>query len=70
MAQIGRHERLGDRTTWRNGYRERDIHNRLGTLNLKILKLRSGAYYYGFTKPKTVAEKGLVSVIQEARTSA
>jgi hypothetical protein len=29
-------ERSGDRTTWRNGYRDRSLDTRLGTLNLKI----------------------------------
>ncbi|GGE17404.1 Transposase, Mutator family [Gemmobacter megaterium] len=28
----GRHERSGERTTWRNGYRERALDTRLGTL--------------------------------------
>ena len=31
----GRHERSGERTTWRNGYRERALDTRLGTLNLR-----------------------------------
>ena len=38
----GRHERSGERTTWRNGYRERALDTRLGTLNLRALKLRAG----------------------------
>ncbi len=36
----GRHERSGERTTWRNGYRERALDTRLGTLNLGLPKLR------------------------------
>ena len=39
LIGAGRHERSGDRTTWRNGYRERALDTRLGTLNLKIPKL-------------------------------
>ncbi|WP_197428175.1 MULTISPECIES: transposase, partial [Sphingomonadales] len=62
----GRHERSGDRTTWRNGYRERSLDTRLGTLNLKIPKLRTGAYFPGFLEPRKTVEKALVSVIQEA----
>ena len=38
----GRYERCGERTTWRNGYRERTLDTRLGPLNLKIPKLRTG----------------------------
>jgi hypothetical protein len=36
LVGAGRHERSGDRTTWRNGYRDRSLDTRLGTLNLKI----------------------------------
>lgn len=35
LIGAGRHERSGERTTWRNGYRERALDTRLGTLNLK-----------------------------------
>jgi len=45
LIGAGRHERSGDRTTWRNGYRERSLDTRLRTLNLKIPKLRTGAYF-------------------------
>lgn len=39
-----RPERSGDRPTGRNGYRERSLDRRLGTPNLKIPELRTGAY--------------------------
>lgn len=38
-----RHERNGERTAWRNGYRERALDTRLGTLNLRVPKLRQGS---------------------------
>ena len=41
MAGAGRHERSAERTTWRNGYRDRVLESRLGTLDLRIPKLRS-----------------------------
>ena len=66
LIGAGRHERSGDRTTWRNGYRERALDTRLGTLNLKIPKLRTGAYFPGFLEPRKTVEKALVAVIQEA----
>jgi putative transposase len=34
-----------ERTTWRNGYRDRTLDTRLGTLQLRIPKLRQGSYY-------------------------
>jgi transposase-like protein len=40
----GRWERSGDRQTWRNGYRDRTLETRLGPLNLRIPKLRTGSY--------------------------
>ena len=66
LIGAGRHERSSDRSTWRNGYRDRSLDTRLGTLNLKIPKLRTGAYFPGFLEPRKTAEKALVSVIQEA----
>ena len=41
LVGAGRHARSGDRTTGRNGYRDRSLDTRLGTLNLKIPKLRT-----------------------------
>src|SRR3954471_11434603 len=62
----GRFERSADRQTWRNGYRDRTLETRLGPLNLKIPKLRTGSYFPGFLEPRKTAEKALVAVIQEA----
>src|SRR5215216_1020836 len=61
-----RYERSGERATYRNGYRERALDTRLGTLNLKIPKLRTGSYFPGFLEPRRTVEKALVSVIPEA----
>src|ERR1700728_3340293 len=62
----GRHERTGDRTTYRNGYRDRSFDTRLGSLQLRIPKLRQGSYFPPFLEPRKTAEKALVMVIQEA----
>lgn len=62
LIGAGRYERGETRQTWRNGYRERS----LGTLNLEIPKMRSGAYFPGFLEPRKTVEKALVAVIQEA----
>jgi len=40
LIGAGRHERAEQRTTWRNGYRDRSLDTRLGTLNLRVPKLR------------------------------
>ena len=62
----GRYERNDERTTQRNGYRERAFDTRLGTLDLKIPKLRRGSYFPGFLEPRRTTEQALVAVIQEA----
>jgi len=60
------HERSDERTTYRNGSRERQLETRLGTLDLKIPKLRQGTYFPAFLEPRRTAEKALTAVIQEA----
>ena len=66
LIGAGRHERNVERTTRRNGYRERALDTRLGTLNLRVPKLRKGSYFPSFLEPRRTAEKALVAVIQEA----
>jgi putative transposase len=65
----GRHERTGERTTYRNGYRDRSLDTRLGSLQLRIPKLRQGSYFPPFLEPRKTSEKALVAVIQEAWVS-
>ena len=66
LIGAGRYERSDGRTTQRNGYRPRELDTRLGTLELKIPKLRKGSYFPGFLEPRKTAERALVAVIQEA----
>jgi len=66
LIGAGKHERSGERTTWRNGYRERALDTRLGTLNLRVPKLRQGSYFPGFLEARKTSEQALVAVIQEA----
>src|SRR5437660_11092262 len=66
LIGAGRHERSGERTTYRNGYRDRTLVTRLGALQLRIPKLRQGSYFPPFLEPRKTSEKALVAVIQEA----
>jgi hypothetical protein len=50
----GRHERSGERTTYRNGYRDRTLDTRLGSLQLRIPKLRQGSSYEVGEQPSRV----------------
>jgi putative transposase len=59
-------ERSEERANSRNGYRERALETRAGTLGLKIPKLRTGSYFPDFIEPRRTAEKALTAVIQEA----
>lgn len=61
-----RYERSGERTTYRNGYRDRALETRVGRVDLKIPKLREGSYFPSMLEPRRRAEKALVSVVQEA----
>ena len=66
LIGAGRHERSAERLNWRNGYRERTLDTRLGSLQLRVPKLRQGSYFPPFLEPRKVSEKALVAVIQEA----
>ena len=66
LIGAGRHERTVDRSTYRNGYRDRAFDTRLGSLQLRIPKLRQGSYFPPFLEPRKTSEKALVAVIQEA----
>src|ERR1700710_741711 len=66
LIGAARHERTGERVTYRNGYRDRSLDTRLGALQLRIPKLRQGSYFPPFLEPRKTSEKALVAVIQEA----
>jgi len=61
-----RHERSDERTGYRNGTRDRRFDTRLGTIDLKVPKLRSGGYVPAFLDERSRSERALVSVVQQA----
>ena len=67
-AQIGAEhgERSPDRLTYRNGYRGRDWDTRVGTMELRIPKIREGSYFPSLLEPRRRSEKALLAVIQQA----
>jgi putative transposase len=68
-AQIGAElgERAPDRRqAQRNGYRPRAWDTRVGELELRIPRLRTGSYFPSFLEPRRRAEQALVAVVQEA----
>ncbi len=59
-------ERTGDRVTQRNGYRPRPWDTRVGTLDLRIPKLREGSYFPSLLEPRRRSERALLCVVQQA----
>lgn len=66
LCGAGYGERSEERSNLRNGYRERTLETRLGTLELKIPKLREGSYFPCFLTPRRRWEQAFVSVVSEA----
>ena len=66
LCGADRYERSEGRMNRRNGYRPRSLETRLGTVELKVPKLRKGSYFPGFMEPRRASEKALVAVVQEA----
>ena len=61
-----RHERSPERTGQRNGYRERSWDTRVGTIELRVPRLRDGSFYPALLEPRKRAERAPVAVVQEA----
>jgi transposase-like protein len=57
LIGAGPYERIGERTTWRNGYRERSLDTRLGALQLRIPTLRQGSYFPPFLEARKSSER-------------
>jgi putative transposase len=59
-------ERTEERVTSRNGYRERDLETRLGTVPLAVPRVRRGTYFPSFLEPRRRWEQAFVQVVGEA----
>ena len=65
-AGAGYGERSPERVTQRNGYRSRSWDTRVGTMELRIPKLREGSYFPSLLEPRRRSEKALLAVVQQA----
>ena len=61
-----RHQRTPERTGQRNGYRDRAWDTRVGTIPLRVPRVRDGGFVPALLEPRTRAERALVAVVQEA----
>ena len=61
-----RHARTVERSGQRNGYREREWDTRVGTIDLRVPRVRDGSYFPALLAPRTRAERALLAVVQEA----
>jgi putative transposase len=62
----GRYERTAERTGERNGSRERRWDTRVGSISLRVPRVRDGSYFPSLLEPRRRAERALVAVVQEA----
>ena len=66
--QLGasRYERTSERTGERNGSRERRWDTRVGSISLRVPRVREGSSVPSLLEPRRRAERALVAVVQEA----
>ena len=57
LIGASRHERSPERVSYRNGYRDRSLDTRVGSLQLRIPKLRQGSYFPPFLEPRKTSER-------------
>jgi transposase-like protein len=61
-----KYERVADRNGERNGYRDRNWDTRVGSIELRVPRVRDGGYYPALLEPRRRGERALVAVVQEA----
>ena len=62
----GRYERSAARTTHRNGTRPRLLSTKAGDVELKIPKLREGAFFPALLEPRRRIDRALLAVVMQA----
>jgi putative transposase len=62
----GRYERTANRQGYRNGYRERQLNTRVGTLTLRVPRDRDGKFSTRLFERCQRSEKALILALQEA----
>ena len=62
----GHYERTPDRQGYRNGYRERQLHTRVGTLSLRVPRDREGKFSTRLFERCQRSERALILALQEA----
>jgi len=60
------YERTTSRTGQRNGTRERQWDTRVGTIDLRVPRVRDGSFFPALLDPRKRAERALLAVVQEA----
>ena len=60
------HERNPRLKGQRNDYRERSWDTRVGTVELKVPRVRDSSYFPSLLEPRRKAERALAAVVQEA----
>ena len=61
-----KYERTAQRSGERNGYRDRNWDTRVGSIELRVPRVRDGGYYPALLEPRRRGERALVAVVQEA----
>jgi putative transposase len=61
-----RYQRSPERHGERNGYRDRNWDTRVGTLELRVPRVRDGSFFPGLLEPRKRAERALVATVREA----
>src|SRR3989440_8135096 len=61
-----RYQRSPDRQGERNGYRDRTWDTRVGTLELRVPRVRDGSFFPGLLEPRKRAERALVATVRAA----
>src|SRR3982074_352537 len=61
-----KYERAAERNGERNGYRDRTWDTRVGSIELRVPRVRDGGYYPALLEPRRRGERALVAVVQEA----